>query len=293
MKTGQPRITVGIPFFNEEAFLGAAVRSILTQTETDLEVLLVDDGSTDRSLEIARSFDDPRVTVVSDGLRRHLPRRLNEIVRRARSALVARMDADDVSHPERLARELALLEQDPACDAVGTWAGLVDADGTGFAVVEAVRLPASRETALTQGFIPHATLLARRPWLLAHPYDEALTRAEDRDLWCRTAEVARFAVVEEPLYVVRVSASDDRFLSDYLEAQRQNRTIVLRYGPELVGVFGTTRRWLTSHGKSLVMRAAMRGGLGGALVARRGRRPTSRERAMIADALARANAHWP
>ncbi len=293
MTSSSPRVTVGIPFFNEEGRLAAAVRSILAQTEGDLELLLIDDGSMDRSLEVAHSFDDRRVTVLSDGLRCHLPARLNEIVRRARSALVARMDADDVSHPERLARELAVIEGDTRCDAVGTWAGLVDGDGRIFAVVEAAPQPSSREVALTRGFIPHATLLARRSWLLANPYDEALTRAEDRDLWCRTAGTSRFAVVEEPLYVVRVEAGDDRFLADYLEAQRQNRTIMLRYGPETLGGIETARSWLAAHAKGLVMRAAVRGGLGRRLVRRRGRPPTATERGLIEQALASAEPHRP
>jgi glycosyltransferase involved in cell wall biosynthesis len=293
MSNSSPRVTVGIPFFNEEGNLAAAVRSILAQTEGDLELLLIDDGSTDRSVEVAHSFDDPRVTVLSDRMRCHLPARLNEIVRRARGALVARMDADDVSHPERLARELAVIDQDSRCDAVGTWAGLVDDDDRIFAVVEAGRQLSSREAALTRGFIPHATLLARRSWLLANPYDEALTRAEDRDLWCRTAGISRFAVVEEPLYVVRVEADDDRFLADYLEAQRQNRTLMLRYGPETLGGIATARSWLASHAKGLVMRTAVNGGLGRRLVRRRGRPPTATERALIEQALASAQPHRP
>lgn len=293
MKSATPRVTVGIPFFNEERRLASAVRSILMQTEADLEVLLIDDGSTDGSLEVARSFQDPRVTVLSDGSRRHLPARLNEIVRRARSQLIARMDADDISHPERLERELELIEEDSRCDAVGTWAGLVDDEDAVFAVVEAAPQPASRQVALTGGFIPHATLLARRGWLLANRYDEALTRAEDRDLWCRTASTSRFAIVEQPLYVVRISAHDDRFLLDYLEAQRQNRTLMVRYGPTTLGAVEATRSWVVSHAKGLVMRAAVFARLGPRLVRRRGRPPTASERALIEQAITRADPHRP
>jgi glycosyltransferase involved in cell wall biosynthesis len=132
-----PRVTVGIPFFDEQDFLGAAIRSVLAQTTDDFELLLVDDGSTDRSLEIARSVADPRVVVRSDGLRKHLPARLNEIARAARGELVLRRDADDVSHPERLARFDAV----PRCDGVGTWAALIDDAEEPFAVVEIRRSP--------------------------------------------------------------------------------------------------------------------------------------------------------
>jgi len=281
-----PRITVAIPFFDEEPWLAAAIRAVLAQTMRDFELLLVDDGSRDRSLEIARSFADPRIVVVSDGQRRHLPARLNEIARRARAPLVARMDADDVVHPERLARQLALLDSGPHLDAVGTWLGLIGADGEVFGVVESVRLPAPPSTALERALLPHASLLARRSWLLEHPYDETLTRAEDRDLWCRTVASARLAAVPLPLYVVRITARDERFIEDYVEAQRQNRTLYRRYGPSLVGWPRTARLSLESLAKASVMRLATAIGSADRLVRRRGRSPTSEERRWIDEALA-------
>jgi glycosyltransferase involved in cell wall biosynthesis len=280
-----PRITVGIPFFDEEKYLSGAIRSVLAQTVTDLEVLLVDDGSTDRSLEIARSFDDPRVVVLSDGKRRHLPARLNEIALRARANLVARMDADDVAHPQRLARQVEVLEKDPSLDVVGTWAALVDDNGEVLAVCEVSPEPASARTALERGLIPHATMLARRSWLRANPYDEALTRAEDRDLWCRTVTTSRYGVVPSPLYVVRISDRDRSFVPGYLESQRQNRILMLRYGPGALGAARTARSWVASHLKGVAMRAVVFVGLTDLLVRRRGRPPTAEERALILEAL--------
>jgi glycosyltransferase involved in cell wall biosynthesis len=283
-----PAVTVGIPFHDEEAHLAEAIQSVLGQRGVDLELVLVDDGSTDRSLEIARSFDDPRITVLSDGRRRRLAARLNEITARARGALIARMDADDVSHPERLARQLEVLERDPRCDAVGTWCGLVTEDGEPFAVAEAGALPPTPRSALTVGTLAHATMVARRSWLLAKPYDETLTRTEDRDLWCRTAGTGSFAVVEEPLYIVRLSPDAPRFLDDYRRGQRETRRLFARYGPVTVGAGETARLWLASYAKELVMRGAARVGAAQRIVRRRGRPPTPDERAMIDDALAAA-----
>lgn len=287
MTTGHrpPRVTVGIPFFNEEVHLTAAVRSILDQTIAEIEVLLVDDGSTDRSLAIARSFDDPRIVVLADGQRRHLPARLNEITRRARGELVARMDADDVAHSNRLALQMAVLARDPGCDAVGTWTALVSEEGAVLAVNEALALPGSPRDALEYGLVSHATMLARTSWLLANPYDERLTRAEDRDLWCRTVTSSSFAVVPLPLYVVRVSFHDARFLESYLESQRQNRQLFLRHGPRAVGLARTSRLWVASHMKGVVMRVACATGFTEALVRRRGRAPTAAESSLIREAL--------
>ncbi len=281
-----PRVTVGLPFFDEERHLGEAIRSVLAQSFTDFELLLVDDGSRDASLQIARSFPDPRLRVLSDGERRHLPARLNEIVRLARAPLVARMDADDVIHPERLARQVALLEARPSCDVVGTWAVLADGDGRPFGVIETAAPPQTPRHVLINGAFAHATVVGRRAWFLANPYDEALTRAEDRDLWCRTATNSYFALLPECLYVVRVDVDKRSFLSSYLEGQRQNRLILGTYGPSMVGRLETARLFALTHAKSLVMKAFVRGGFGERLVRRRGRPATAGELAMAREAFA-------
>lgn len=282
--TSDVPVTIAIPFHDEERYLEAAIRSILVQTTTDFELLLVDDGSKDRSLEIARSFDDPRIVVSSDGQHRGLAARLNEIARRARFDFVARMDADDVSHPTRIARELAVLRA-TGCDAVGTWAALYDAAEGAFAVVETSRMPPTRASALAQGILVHATMLARRRWLLDHPYDEGLMRAEDRDLWCRTAESSTFAVIEEPLYVVRVDLQSADFAGEYAYAHRLNRRLLLRYGPRAVGYPRTAYECLLSYAKSITVRMASRLGATTRIVQRRGRAPRSSELETIREAL--------
>lgn len=280
-----PAITIAIPFRDEERYLAGAIRSVLHQTFGDFELLLIDDGSTDRSLAIARSFDDPRIVVSSDGAAKGLPARLNEIVGRARADLVARMDADDVIHPTRLERQLEAMRVDPSLDVVGTWVALVDENEEPFAVAECAELPATEARALERGVLAHATILAKRSWHLANPYDETLTRAEDRDLWCRTASSTRFGVVPEVLYVVRVSPRDTHFLGDYLVAQRQNRAIFLRHGPRIVGIPRTARLVAASAAKSAIMRAAHATGLSTRIVHRRGRAPTDAERARVRETL--------
>src|SRR5579872_3545287 len=109
------RVTIGIPFYNAEQTFADAIRSIFTQTFRDWELLLVDDGSTDGSLAIAQAVQDTRVHVYYDGHRRGLASRLNQIAELARGEYLARMDADDLMHPERLARQIeALLKHAPA-----------------------------------------------------------------------------------------------------------------------------------------------------------------------------------
>lgn len=279
------RLTIAIPFRDEERHLGAAVRSVLAQTFAEFELVLVDDGSRDSSLAIARSFRDGRVQVRSDGLARGLPARLNEIVRMASADLVARMDADDVIHPTRLAKQYAYLAAHPSCHVVGSWIGLVDDDEAVIGVTETAELPPTASVALARGIMAHASIVARRRWLLDHPYDETLTRAEDRDLWVRTVRDTEFGVVPEPLYVVRIVTRDPRFVADYGASQRQNAVIALRYGPRMIGWRRTARLVGAAHAKTAVMRAAHALGVAPRLVRRRGRAATSAELQTILEAL--------
>jgi len=281
-----PLVTVGLPFFDEERYLGDAIRSVLAQTFTDFELLLVDDGSRDGSLEVAQSFRDPRITVIADGQRRRLPERLNEIIRRARGTYVARMDADDVMHPTKLARQLAVMDAPGAPDVIGTWAALVAGSGEPFAAIEPA--PPTPRNALRYGVLPHPTIVARRSWFVANPYDATLTRTEDRDLWCRAVQTSTFATVPECLYVFRIDASKATFVDSYLDGQRQNRVIFRKYGPPIVGPWETGALVAATHAKSLVMRGLAKVGLVDRLIRRRGRPLTERELDLAREALAAA-----
>lgn len=288
MTQGQPVLTVGLPFFNEERWLALAIRSVLNQTMGDFELLLVNDGSTDRSLEIAQSFSDKRIRILSDGSRRHLAARLNEVTCEARGRFVARMDADDIAHPARFSRQLDVLEADRGLDAVGCWTILIDRLERAVAVVEARSSPITGRMALTRGVMPHPTLIARREWMRRHPYDVSLTRTEDRDFWCRIAASTRFAIVDQALYLQRVLADAPDFLAKYIEGQRQNRQLFLRHGPRMMGLRATARAWASAHAKALVMAGAVRLDFADRLVSRRGRAPTAEERALAAAAFAAA-----
>ena len=97
-----------------------ALKSVFSQTFTDWELILVDDGSSDDSLALARSLKDPRVRVYSDGLTKRLNARLNELVSLARAPYFFRMDADDIMHPERLERQYAELVRSDSNTVIGT-----------------------------------------------------------------------------------------------------------------------------------------------------------------------------
>jgi glycosyltransferase involved in cell wall biosynthesis len=286
--SSSPRLTVAICFHNEEGHLAQAIRSILHQSFSDFELLLIDDGSSDGSVAIARSFsdNDSRVRLFVDHRHEFLAGRLNQAMREARGELFARMDGDDVSHPERLALQVAHLEQHSTCVAVGTWAGLIDETEEPFGVIEAPTNEArSARSILERGVIPHATMVARTSWLREHPYDASFTRAEDRDLWCRIDRSTRVDILADVLYVIRVLAGRPGFMSDYLDGQSDLRRVIRRYGPSVIGVTATQQLVWSSLLKSRVMHAAHILGLSRRLVRRRGRQPAPTELARVHQAL--------
>ena len=105
-------VYVGIPFYNAEKYLDYAIRSVLNQTYTNWKMTLIDDGSTDSSLALARKYtSDTRVKVISDGRNKGLVYRLNELVKLSDCKYFVRMDADDIMHPQRLEKQLRYLEE--------------------------------------------------------------------------------------------------------------------------------------------------------------------------------------
>ena len=200
-------VTVGIPFFNAEATLLDAVRSVFAQTHRHWELILLDDGSTDRSLDIARSIDDPRVRVYSDGRNKRLGARLNEIARLARFSVVARMDADDLMSRDRIARQLRVLASEAELDLVS--AGVVSMSDAyeplGMRCVAQDHRISTKAVLAGGSGIVHAAVLGRRDWFLRNSYDESVKVNEDGNLWIRAyaKRDLKIKVLPEPLYYYR------------------------------------------------------------------------------------------
>ena len=125
-----PLVSVILPFLNGGPAFEPALRSMLQQTYSNWELLLCDDGSSDGSLELAQSLHDPRVIVWSDGKTKGLAARLNECIGRACGAVIARMDADDISYPDRLRQQVAFLVAHPEVDVVGCCMLICGDDGS-------------------------------------------------------------------------------------------------------------------------------------------------------------------
>jgi glycosyltransferase involved in cell wall biosynthesis len=205
MSFSSPLLTIGLSVHNAAADLPMSLGSIFAQTFLDWELLVVDDGSTDHSLEILRQLRDPRVRLLeSRGRNLGLAVRLNQIVREARGRYIARMDADDLMHPSRYEKQLASLLQNPKLDAIGC--SVVVLDNT-FGPNGVRELPLSREgicaDPLNGVALAHPTFVGKADWLRAHPYNETNRSCEDWELWFSSYKESCFANLRAPLYFYR------------------------------------------------------------------------------------------
>jgi glycosyltransferase involved in cell wall biosynthesis len=231
--TREVRVTVGLPFLNAGGTLADAIRSVLAQTWDDWELLLVDDGSSDGSVQIARSIQDSRVRVVSDGAHQGLTARLNQIAGLARGRYLARMDADDLMHPERLRRQVCFLDENPRVDLVDTATITIDEANEPLGLRGERPLNTDPRAVLRSGLLVHPTVTGRTVWFRGHPYDGRFVRAEDHELWLRTCRNTTFARLNEPLFFYREGLSGN--LRNYLRSAKTVRKILRVYGPETVG----------------------------------------------------------
>lgn len=178
-------ITIGLPVYNAGPFLGFTINSILNQSFTNWELIIIDDGSTDDSLEIALSFKDSRIRVLSDGYNKRLPTRLNQINRLANHEYIARMDADDLIHPERLKIQYDFLNTHTHIDLISTGVVSFRSNGTvvGTRFTKSGFEPTFFQCIQGNSGIIHASVVARKEWFLRNPYDESCIQAEDYKLW--------------------------------------------------------------------------------------------------------------
>jgi glycosyltransferase involved in cell wall biosynthesis len=203
-----PAVSVLMPVYNARRYLAEAVESVLAQSFADFELIAVDDGSTDRSGRILRRFArrDPRVRVVSHE-NRGLVASLNEMIGLARGELLARMDTDDVSLPERFALQVDYLRDHPDVVCVGGRTHWIDERGFIFMDYGVASEDEEIQELLLSGrncFIHPSVMMRRDAVLAVGGYDPEMKEGEDFDLWLRLGERGRLAILEDFVVKYRV-----------------------------------------------------------------------------------------
>ena len=221
-----PAVSVVMAVYNGEPWIGDALASILTQSLRDLELIVVDDGSTDDTPRRLAAVDDRRLTVLQQPRSGQTPA-LNRGLRAARAPLVARIDADDVALPDRLARQSTFMATHPEVGLLGTAAREMLPSG---AVIRTLVPPCDhreiRRALMRANPFIHSSVMFRRALVQrVGGYDESFAVAQDYDLWLRMSRVTRLANLSEPLVLRRLapgrlsSARDSTRLRDEVVAK--------------------------------------------------------------------------
>lgn len=198
--TSAPLVSIILSFHNAGETLGQSLQSLLLQTYSRWELILIDDGSSDGSVAVASVFTDPRIRLVRDGKRCGLPGRLNQGVGLSRGLYIARMDADDIAFPERLERQVAFLQAHPEVDLVAAASLMLDNDNRPLGVLGATRDHDSICSRPWHGFpMSHPTWMGRAQWFREHPYDVTAQKAQDQVLLYSCYRRSRFSCMPDVL----------------------------------------------------------------------------------------------
>jgi len=207
LKASGPRISIVMPVYNAEKFLEQAITSILTQTLSNFEFIIIDDASTDSSSKIILKIReyDPRILILRNEHNMGTSVSLNKGIARARGEYIARMDADDISFPERLEMQTEFLDKHRDIGVLGTAAQIIDEDKKRGVVYH---MPCEHhliawEMLFRCPFI-HPSIMMRRSLVeQAGGYNEKISAAQDFDLWERLRFSTRFANLEEVYILLR------------------------------------------------------------------------------------------
>lgn len=226
-----PRVSVLLPTLNEVETVGCALESLAEQTFDDFEVVVIDDGSTDETVaEVRRAATDlPAVEVIERNDERGIASALNRGLEAARGEYVARQDADDRSHPDRLRLQIEFLDANPEAVLVGTGVHQVELDGSYRSRRHVYEDPPPSVYREKSPFV-HGTVLMRAAAVrTVGGYDELFPTSEDRDLWIRMAREFDYELrnLDDPLYWLQLS-SDSAYASDTYTAKLYGEYAVVR-----------------------------------------------------------------
>lgn len=200
-----PKVSVIMGVYNGGEILKSAVESILNQTFTDFEFIIIDDGSKDDSLLTLNSIDDSRLLIIQNQDNIGLTKSLNKALRLSRGLYIARQDADDLSHPDRLLKQVTFLDNHPENALVGCNALLINEHGE---QIDTINLPSKNNiinTSLIKGnvFIHGSVIFRKNIVMNIGGYRENFRNTQDYDLWLRLLENHQLANLPEYLYTLR------------------------------------------------------------------------------------------
>ncbi len=196
-----PKLSVVMPVFNSEKYLKQSVKSVLNQTYKDFEFIIINDGSTDKTLSIIKTFKDSRIKIISNKKNLGVAKSLNLGLKKSKGEYVARFDGDDISFPDRFETQVNFLNKNKEYVLVGSQADLIDGKGN---LIRKTSLPESdlkiRNKIIFRNPIIHPSVMFRKNVVFyLKGYREIFNGAEDYDLWFRLLKFGKFKNFSTPL----------------------------------------------------------------------------------------------
>lgn len=244
-------VTIGIPCYNVEKFVAWAIKSVLAQSYTNFELIITDDGSTDRTVEILREFKDDRIILIVDGENHGISYRLNQQIDMAKGDYFFRMDGDDIMFPDRVEKQVKFLKEHPEIDVIGSSAIIIDDNNQIIGKRGANRsLPTRPEQIVNTVPFMHPTVAGRIDFFKKYHYDEDLNGVEDKDLWCRGAKNGNYSKLIEPLMFYRDPLQFK--ISTYLFRKEQGRKQVFKRWSLFNNKFMVIKYIVYSYAKGII-----------------------------------------
>ena len=214
-------VTIGIPCYNVGKYIYIAIKSVLAQTYANFELIIIDDGSTDNTVEEIKKISDHRVKLIIDGENRGISYRLNQQINMARGEIFVRMDGDDLMFPTRVEEQVNFLLEHPEVDVVGSEAIIIDENNHIIGLRQGSnQFNNMRDLMYSSRFI-HPTVAGRTVWFRELHYKERYNGCEDRNLWFRGFKGNNMYCMEKPLFFYRDSPNLN--LKTYLFRMKQGR----------------------------------------------------------------------
>lgn len=225
----QPTVSVIMPAYNSEKYIGSAIQSVLMQTYINIELIISNDASIDNTKEIIKLFKDKRLVYLENSKNKGISENRNICLSYANGEYIAVMDNDDISMPTRIEYQIKFLEANPEIDVVGTYVCLIDDRNKIIGFMGSYTSDEEiKKRIYWRNPISSPSIMARAEWLKKWQYRPGTGRIDDHDLFLRANKSSCYAILPEYLYCYRVYYKQN-YLKKYIKAQLDSINNKRRY----------------------------------------------------------------